>query len=394
MNMDVKRKEITLDEKFFARLWSGIGSSISLEEGLSRLTKNELDELRRALAVKNASGLKKQDLIQKLQDAIVESLSDELQYMDKARFSLLMDIANNGGVLAPFVGGVSAALYFQNRGLVFAGAVDGQKALVMPQEVIEKLKTVQESDYTDKFNRNTEWIRLSTGLLYYYGVLDTVQLEQMVSGYVSEFVDSEVFMDVLYHAASYYSDILYTEEGWSSWQVDSARELLEGQQSRPSLDYFPFTKEQLLKASEPNYVERTPEYYALFNYIKVNYSVSHEDAHDITAECVENAQAGGLFTETMHFLKSQIEMEDIQTLDEVAGLLVKLFNATRQWELKGRSANEMRALSSNVLSNLPLAKPFPNTSNVVSIDSKKKVGRNDPCHCGSGKKFKKCCSLN
>jgi hypothetical protein len=21
----------------------------------------------------------------------------------------------------------------------------------------------------------------------------------------------------------------------------------------------------------------------------------------------------------------------------------------------------------------------------------KKVGRNDPCHCGSGKKFKKCC---
>lgn len=325
MNMDVKRKEITLDEKFFARLWSGIGSSISLEEGLSRLTKNELDELRRALAVKNASGLKKQDLIQKLQDAIVESLSDELQYMDKARFSLLMDIANNGGVLAPFVGGVSAALYFQNRGLVFAGAVDGQKALVMPQEVIEKLKTVQESDYTDKFNRNTEWIRLSTGLLYYYGVLDTVQLEQMVSGYVSEFVDSEVFMDVLYHAASYYSDILYTEEGWSSWQVDSARELLEGQQSRPSLDYFPFTKEQLLKASEPNYVERTPEYYALFNYIKVNYSVSHEDAHDITAECVENAQAGGLFTETMHFLKSQIEMEDIQTLDEVAGLLVKLF---------------------------------------------------------------------
>ena len=23
-----------------------------------------------------------------------------------------------------------------------------------------------------------------------------------------------------------------------------------------------------------------------------------------------------------------------------------------------------------------------------------KVGRNDPCHCGSGKKFKKCCLVN
>jgi len=23
--------------------------------------------------------------------------------------------------------------------------------------------------------------------------------------------------------------------------------------------------------------------------------------------------------------------------------------------------------------------------------TQKKVGRNDPCHCGSGKKYKKCC---
>ncbi|MFH5186966.1 SEC-C metal-binding domain-containing protein [Paenibacillus sp. TAB 01] len=27
----------------------------------------------------------------------------------------------------------------------------------------------------------------------------------------------------------------------------------------------------------------------------------------------------------------------------------------------------------------------------VKIASKKKVGRNDPCTCGSGKKYKKCC---
>ena len=28
---------------------------------------------------------------------------------------------------------------------------------------------------------------------------------------------------------------------------------------------------------------------------------------------------------------------------------------------------------------------------VKNIDIKKKVGRNEPCPCGSGKKFKKCC---
>jgi len=30
---------------------------------------------------------------------------------------------------------------------------------------------------------------------------------------------------------------------------------------------------------------------------------------------------------------------------------------------------------------------------VVTVP-RKKVGRNDPCPCGSGKKYKKCCGLN
>ena len=32
----------------------------------------------------------------------------------------------------------------------------------------------------------------------------------------------------------------------------------------------------------------------------------------------------------------------------------------------------------------------PPEPQVKSID----IGRNDPCHCGSGKKYKKCCLLN
>ena len=28
------------------------------------------------------------------------------------------------------------------------------------------------------------------------------------------------------------------------------------------------------------------------------------------------------------------------------------------------------------------------------VNKKKKIGRNDPCPCGSGKKYKKCCGMN
>lgn len=35
--------------------------------------------------------------------------------------------------------------------------------------------------------------------------------------------------------------------------------------------------------------------------------------------------------------------------------------------------------------------PLPFVRRVKSKSKKEKIGRNDPCHCGSGKKYKKCC---
>ncbi len=32
--------------------------------------------------------------------------------------------------------------------------------------------------------------------------------------------------------------------------------------------------------------------------------------------------------------------------------------------------------------------------NRPEIDTTQKIGRNDPCPCGSGKKYKKCCGAN
>jgi uncharacterized protein YchJ len=36
-------------------------------------------------------------------------------------------------------------------------------------------------------------------------------------------------------------------------------------------------------------------------------------------------------------------------------------------------------------------KPSAQSSTSPSVNPDKKVGRNDPCPCGSGKKYKKCC---
>ena len=44
-----------------------------------------------------------------------------------------------------------------------------------------------------------------------------------------------------------------------------------------------------------------------------------------------------------------------------------------------------------VVTEQPIEKKQPKQSIVEQIKSGKKMGRNEPCSCGSGKKFKHCC---
>ena len=60
-------------------------------------------------------------------------------------------------------------------------------------------------------------------------------------------------------------------------------------------------------------------------------------------------------------------------LNELVSLMMDCCNNTRLWANKGYTPNELMKLHKT-----PQAKS-------------KKIGRNDPCPCGSGKKYKKCC---
>ena len=67
-------------------------------------------------------------------------------------------------------------------------------------------------------------------------------------------------------------------------------------------------------------------------------------------------------------------------------LIADVYNNTRTWNNRGYTANEMRELFGV---DAPLMRGIP----IEQLDGTifKKVGRNDPCPCGSGKKYKKCC---
>ena len=79
--------------------------------------------------------------------------------------------------------------------------------------------------------------------------------------------------------------------------------------------------------------------------------------------------------EIMGFLKDhELVMENRAEADELVALIGDYNNTLPQWVLKGYTPEEA--------ANLP-------RQSVVRTG--RKIGRNEPCPCGSGKKYKNCC---
>ena len=92
------------------------------------------------------------------------------------------------------------------------------------------------------------------------------------------------------------------------------------------------------------------------------------------------------------FNNRDISFDDIDQANEFIQLVMELSNNIRIWENNGYTPHEIfEKFEKPKLNPLP-DKPFKfGGSSVIDMKTRKKIGRNDPCPCGSGKKYKKCC---
>jgi len=95
------------------------------------------------------------------------------------------------------------------------------------------------------------------------------------------------------------------------------------------------------------------------------------------------------------FNHRNINFKSDNQINEIMQLIMDIANNTRIWENNGFTANEtFKLMERPNLRALPkgdfMGGSSPNLISIPGVKSKK-IGRNDPCHCGSGKKYKKCC---
>ncbi|MNJ40716.1 hypothetical protein D3C77_356160 [compost metagenome] len=148
-------------------------------------------------------------------------------------------------------------------------------------------------------------------------------------------------------------------------------------------------RNELLKYADEFYFEMTPQLMKLRAYILKEICRDTEMVDDLIDDiqlaCTMEATPQDLIFE---FERRDLQFQSMEQADIIVALMNDVYNHTRLWIHGGHTPFEMNRLKGNIplrSANRPLSAL---NKNQVSVT---KIGRNEPCPCGSGFKYKKCC---
>lgn len=375
-----------LDSKF----WKNIDSQSRLSDLLPLLTKQQLDTIRKTLELKGISSLNKRELVEELEKSIPVQMEHIMHTFDPERYNLMKQISESAGMVVisddfPYAK-IESLL---NYGVIFPAVYNDQKVLTMPLELIELFKQHDVPELLQPIlKRNQEWIKITQGLLYYYGVLDTSIIDK-IEALTKQDIDISSYLYVI-EAASYYYQQIHTDfYGFSDHRVSDPYQILKEHQMRSNITYYPFTKKQLVKAGELNFIDKTPAMQRFIKLLQKEYNLTVKVTDDVARQFVNLSNWDASPAQMLNYLQKYITLPSFESVQQITGEIIEVYNNTRLWVLKGYTPVELRPAEQEQLNPLPVKEK--KASNVVDIRSYQKIGRNEPCPCGSGKKYKKCC---
>ncbi|PTQ85979.1 SEC-C motif-containing protein [Trichococcus patagoniensis] len=165
-------------------------------------------------------------------------------------------------------------------------------------------------------------------------------------------------------------------------------------QKKGNKPFYVPAKEELLRYTDDRYFEKSAAYRALYRFVKKNLFKGNELR---TKDLCEEIHDGFAIDLGMQFVSKALERADVvfdseQQAQEMMSLVMEMSNHIRLWEHNGNTPQEIfEEFEKPHLRPLP-DKPYrARAVNVFPFEKKVKIGRNDPCPCGSGKKYKNCC---
>lgn len=143
-------------------------------------------------------------------------------------------------------------------------------------------------------------------------------------------------------------------------------------------------KEEFLRYADYAYIEPTPQTAAFKEFCRTTLGIPEDEIAPLLLDIRDMIQFGEKVPVMLRLIVDYPD-EPITNpqMDTLVKLIQDLHNYTRLWLNKGYTADEMLRLFPPEHHDLELS--------IDPVWLPTPAGRNDPCPCGSGKKYKKCC---
>ena len=362
----------------------------SLAEVFASYKKDELIEIARANDFPKPGRFKKTELVQWLKNSLLETLQFRkvLEEADKEEIELFQEAMNEKGTW------VDDSLVSTSPLLCFYCGFRENGLLTVPEDVEEKFRKIYDRKFQREQERRWELSGYCRSALYLYGVISLGDLTEIYKGYEHKKVTAEELKDMAFH---YPTEMAVKEEYLMEEELEEAdlyRHLLENQGSLPY--YLPADKEDFLAYGELECQEPDENTRPLLEFL------SEDMEQDMPQSMI-------LFYEIQDLIQKNYQPEEIaeiimelirETKKSSKKKLIRVIEDTekyiRTWENRGFTAAELEAMAEEKIraqASRVLAKPQEELSerNKVIPFPGKKIYPNDPCPCGSGKKYKHCC---
>lgn len=359
------------DNKNIEKMWKAIDEETSFKSFLEKMTKDELVKIAKKYSVKGLTTLKKADVVERMMEVILNNTRVVLELMEESTLRYLEDLTKENGLKKYECNEMIYINYLRNRGLAFSGTKDDEAFVIVPKELREIISSNIDKDLKEKSILNEEIIKATAGMVYYFGVCKIDFIKSNINKLFAADFDDTYISSLISSGEEVGYDYVIDGDMLCHIDVEDVEKIITLQEEAKN-DYYKFDKKSLIKAGKIDFVEENKQVTKLEKVLGelfvIDKNILKEEMDSFIVAIkneVERSEAIDIFLQAY-------EIESEQEREIFTYELDVLAKSIRKWSLKGYTEDEIAKEASRVV-------------NVV------KIGRNDPCICGSGKKYKKCC---
>lgn len=373
--MECKNKlqeEITkADNKVVEKMWKNIDEDCTLKAFLEKMTKDELVKIAKKYSVRGITTLKKADAVEKMVTVILENTKIALELMEENSLKYIEELTKITGLKKYECTDMMYINYLRNRGLAFSGLKNDEAFVVMPKELKSIISEQLNKELKDRARLNEEVIKSISGMVYYYGVCKFDFIISNVKNIFGTSLEEEYIKALITNGEELGYDYVIDGDMLCNIDVEDAEKILKLQEECKN-NYYKFDKKSLIKAGKVDFVEenkqRTKLERVLGELFVIDKNILKEEMEGFMIAIKNEVEK----SEAIDTLLQAYQLQSGEEKDIFVYELEVLAKSIRKWSLKGFTEDEIQKENSRVVNDV-------------------KIGRNDPCICGSGKKYKKCC---